>query len=325
MPNTALKVLQIGQEGTTYGTIVAATAKLAGVEDVSATWQPNNIGIPEQGRMGPSANKFQGSRMGMAKVNFFPTFNQLHYLGHGYFGSVASSGTSGSGQFNWTYTAPTTATETPTVYTLEVGAPSAVRRLTGAVGSKFKLAVEAGDHWKAEMEFLGKDVSTTGGALTALSDTAWLPMRAADTVLYVDTSGGTIGSTTLSSVLIAAELEVDTKRHLKLFAGTTTPSNYGTHQWTGTLKLSLEATTPVLDIIDASKDGIVERQIQLSCVYTTNYTNKIQFAGFLTGDLEFWKDRDGNMFVDTVWQGNHSTALGAWLKMVLTNGTSVLT
>jgi len=283
--------------------------------------------VEELGRMGPSPLKAQLSRQAAGKLTVVPAFDQMQYLGHAYFGSVASSGTSGSGQFNWLYTAPTTATETPIVFTVEFGMLNATKRLKGAVGKSFKWSMEAGDFHNIEMDFIGKDISSTG-ALTALTDVVVNDkiLKASDTSLWIDGATGTIGSTLFSGVLISAELNVDTMRHLKPFVGTTTPANYGTDKWVTSLKLVLEATTAVQDIIDVlSTTGAVDRQIQLTCTYSTNYAAGIKFAGHLSGDIKYWDDRDGNAIVETNWVGNHSTALGSHLILSLINATSILT
>jgi hypothetical protein len=317
MPATVQKVVQIATE-TTWGTPVAATAKLMGVTDASIQIVDEVEVVAEVGRSGPSARAVQKAQHGTGSLTMAASYEDLAYLADMLFGTAAPGAAT---TYTRSYAAPTTAGATIPLRTIEYGTSGASYRLEGALLESLTVSGEAGGYWTAQAGFIGEAVATV--SLAALSERTVELIRTADTVLTVDAAGGTIGTTAVPATLISFELSVTPGRHLKTFAGSLNPSGYGDSAWEIGLRTTLEFNASAKAYVDAILSGLVERQIRIRATSGTKVST-IDFAGVVMDGATLFSDRDGNMTVDLTWAGKYNTQLANSLLMALTAGVQTL-
>lgn len=323
MAATALDLIQLGQEST-WATPVAATIQLAGVtrasvQQIQTIYQPEEIGI-----VGPSNNALLAAVRAAASIEMDCSYEHLLYLFSGLYGAATITG---SGPYVHTYYGPYGSAVTPKIYTVQLG-QSALGpvRLAGGLINSVRISAEADGIWKATAEMIGSHVQAN--ALTALSKPAVTLIRAADTVIYVDAWGGTIGSTALTAALISFQLELETGRHLKPYVGSLTPLAHGDTRHSGRLTLRLELTSTVNTLVETALSSTPTMGQRLVRIKATSGTlvAQLDFYGTLFGAPQtLWEDRDGNKVVEVVLLGTYNTTDAKWLAPAITNGMSALT
>ncbi|MBU0495036.1 MAG: hypothetical protein KKA73_25200 [Chloroflexi bacterium] len=244
MPAKDLVLCQIGKQSV-FTTAVAASAKLMGVKP-STSFKPEQsaIVLQHQGSLGPSAIAAQTALKASGNIDLDATYEDICFLLEGLFGVGVVTGS-----YLHTYSAPLSSTEAPRGYTIEVGTGTSAYKVIGALVNTLKISGEAEGVWQVAAGILGADIATV--TLASLSDRTVELIRMADTVLYIDAWAGTLGATEASQTLISFELNIDPKRHLKPFAGSLYPRNYGYNRWEGTLKVVAEFNATAKAIVDA--------------------------------------------------------------------------
>lgn len=314
---TALKLVQLGQEST-WGTAVAATVKLMGVEDASITIADVQAQAKELGRLNPSPIVAQVAQSAAFAISGIATYEDDIYLNNGLLTSVAPTG---AGPYVWANASPSTAATTPKKWTLEYGVTGAAYKVAGALFSKISWKMEAGGWWMYSIDGIGKVVSTV--TLASLSDRSVEAIRAADTALYIDAVGGTMGATAVPAVLRSCELTHDAKRHLKIFAGALTPGDYGEDMHEGELKVTFEYTSAVKAYVDAILSGLVQKQIRLKATSGTKIWQH-DFAGYIADAPKLFEDAEGNITCSLSFKAHYNSTLGDWHKTSVTNSVASL-
>lgn len=202
-------VAQIGRE-TVLGTAVAATEIWRGpfggfTDERKRLVAEEDVGILVNTER--SYDTFYGAAAPMPDTPL--TFEQVAHL---FEASVKAATPSGAGPYVRDY-APSL-TDTPNTlrpYTLRLGNKIATadhRIIPGALMQEIKLAGKQGEAWMMGGTWQGTRVTT--GALTgALSLLLLEEAIFAKTLLYIDASGGTIGTTQKLGVLMGCEITID--------------------------------------------------------------------------------------------------------------------
>jgi len=319
MPASALKVIQFGQEST-WGTVVAATAKLMGLKDATLSVKDKIVHVEEKGTMAPSQHVVRTTNEGAASIEAVATYEDILFFLNGIFGAATPSGT---GPYTWSYAAPTTTAVTPDFFSVEFGTTNAEYVMNGGMFKTLKISLAADDLWQVNADLIGKAIDTV--TLASLSDRTVETINASNSSLYIDDWTGTIGTTTVGATLIDAELDVDTNRHMKHFVHSIGPTGYGDDQWSGILKTTLEFNATAKAYFDdhLSTGDPTQKQIRL---YKASGTKSItvDFAGTLVDNIDIFDDRDGNMTVALTWEGTYNPTLGNWLKVEVINNVSSL-
>jgi len=128
---------------------------------------------------------------------------------------TGTANTGGSG-YTYTYTQSTDSTETVNTVTLEVGDNQRVDEVEYAFVTHFALAGASKEAWKVSADWVGRQV-TDAEFTTGLSLTAVEPILFGKTNLYIDDSGGTVGTTTKSNALVGFSIDWTTG-HVPLYA-----------------------------------------------------------------------------------------------------------
>jgi hypothetical protein len=169
MPAIQARVIQLGKE-TTWGTPVAATARLMGLTD--ATFQPDDVTevLPNLGRYGPGPNAAQLSQAASGNISVYGTYEDLPYILDGIFGEATPSG---SDPYTYDYSAPIASAPTPKKYTIEYGTSGASYEMSGGLMKTLRISGVAGRYWEVATDVIGEALAAA--ALTSLSDRAVEP------------------------------------------------------------------------------------------------------------------------------------------------------
>ena len=210
------------------------------------------------------------------------------------------------------------------MYTVEYGTAGALYKLVGAMFTKMSIKGTAGKTWEVSADLLGKQVSVLA-SMAALADRTATLISMGDTSLAIDTAGGTAGTTAVAATLIDFELQVDTKRHLKQFAGNILPTNWGEDRWSGSLKMTLEFNASSKAYVDALvAPGIVSKLVEIKGTTGASQAVIIDFCGVVNKGTELFKDRNGNMTVELSFDPLAAGTLANWLKITVTNAVGTL-
>ncbi len=203
-----LRKLQLGRE-TTAGTASVATTIWRGsgvIED------QHELKFAEEdiGYLTGVDRTYVPKLLGALAMDSVPaTFEQLPHvfeagiaaLGTG----VSDTGAGATGKI-YTYTIPTTAVNTPKFYTIEGGDNQEAERIEYAFVEDFTLEGKGGEAVMMAANWKGRQV-----ALNAFTTTATLPtveeILFGKGKLFIDTAGGTAGTTQISSTLLAMSLK----------------------------------------------------------------------------------------------------------------------
>lgn len=264
--------------------------------------------------------------------------------------SSASTGAAAPYDFHWA--APVATTQVCATYAYEFGTTGVPYVAHGGITNSLRISGEAGSNWQFTVGGFAKDiVSLSSGLSTAAFADArsMTPVAMKDTHLRLSpfatglygTSSGQVDAT-----LISFELNYNPNRHLKQFAGSVTPGNWGDGRSEGTLRTVLEFNANAKAYVDElvgdagtvpSTGAMLQRQVQVyasatSTAGTTGFVSAIRFAGAVSSPIPLWGDRDGNLTVDITWGGKFSTAFtpigstdGNFLSFQISNNTSSTT
>ena len=348
MPATALKTVQLSSAEGTWGSTGVATRKLSGVTDASLRVLDAVEVVPSLGWMGPGPNAAEVAQSGEGTISMVLSYEELTYLLNGVFTAIgASTSTTGvpptasAPPYNYPYLAPTTSTQSVYTYTMEYGTTGATYRAPGSVVKSLSIKGEAAGLWSATVNTVCKQiVASTSGLSTGLTAATVNPIRMADTSLYIDTFTSTAaGGSAASATLIAFDLNLETNRHTKTFAGALIPGSWGDGRMEGTLKLTAEFNASAKALVDellGSTGAAVKRLIRIGATQGSSASVKaanLDFAGIKVDGETLFSDRDGNMTVELAFQGLYSSGLGGiystgnggWFVANVQNGSSSTT
>jgi len=178
--------------------------------------------------------------------------------------------------------------------------------------------------WTVAADYVAKSASESSPTL--LAERSVNLIRFADTRLYIDDQGGTIGTTEITDAFIGFELNVNTNRHLKHFGGSLDATTWGERRWEGSLSLTLELTPQVkafLSNLDAATD--VTGHLIRIVAQNGSLEARIDFAGFLPPDAVSMPDeREGNVTVTLPFAAEYNGGLGTWLDVTVVNNVATL-
>jgi len=188
--------------------------------------------------------------------------------------------------------------------------------------------------WMIEADLMGRTwVDSTFTA--ALSDRATEPILARGTKLYIDDSGGTIGTTQVTGKLISASYTINNNLHYKAFAEDTrgyAPNKVGRGALTADAEITFEFaedgefgnyrnetsdTAPVLRLVRLQREG---SQIHGSSV--VNKTFRLDIWGYWSSWAR--SDREGNLIATMTLQGFYDTTAAAMFKATVINQLATL-
>ena len=316
----AFNVIQMGRESTA-GTAVPATAIWRGpatdiTDESEHVFVEENIGI-----LLPTDREYipvKAAQLAFPETEL--TFEQfLHVLEAG----IKTTSPSGTGPYVYTYSFPTSTTlNAIKTYTLETGNALAgdAHEMEYAFVEEFDLSGSAGEAWMLSSTWQGRQKSTT--TLTgALSLTTQETALFNNTSLYIDASGGTVGTTAKAGVLTAANVSVKTgivpvrtaDGQLYFYTHKFTPPEV-----TFSLTLELENNSSILAAQRAAWVAKTLQLFQIKIAGATTSQVKINLAGKYTSFGEY-NDSDGNTVVEASGKAVYSSTDNLFATIIVTN------
>lgn len=205
----ALRKLQLGKE-TTAGTAVPATTIWRGMGVIKDN---REVIFPEEdvGILGGTDRSYIArtwSELAMPSVE--STFEQLPYIFEAGVQSVAAPATdTGGSGYVYTYNASTTSQNTTKTYTIEGGDDQQAEEFDYAFVKHLNLSGDGQGALMMTADWTGRETTNTSftGALAIPSVEEIIVNNG---TLYIDESGGTVGSTAVSNTLFGIDLDYTT-------------------------------------------------------------------------------------------------------------------
>lgn len=341
MGATAAKIVLISSGETSWGTTGNPTRKVHGITDATLKIDSEVEAVPAVGWYGPGPVAEEVSQSGSATIEGTACYEEMPSFLNAFFvainNSTSTTGDDGAPPYRYPYEAPGSSTQACYTYTIHYGTTGQAYRAPGSVLNNLVIRGEAGGLWTYSMEAFAKQiVPSTSGISTGMTDRTVNPIRMADTNLAVaaftaQTTDLSATGSIVSATLIDFELTVNPNRHLKTFAGSLFPGDWGDSRYEGTLRMTLEFNSTVKGYVDAalgSTGAVVQRAIRIGATEGSSATLKsmnLDFAGIKSEGETLWTDRDGNMTVETMWQGMYSTGISNWFECDVIHGSSSTT
>lgn len=323
----SMNKIQLGRE-TTFGTAVAASTIWRGpfamLEDASErVIVEENVGLLVQAERAYDSKYM--ARLAMPATEL--TYEQFpHILEAG----ILTATPSGSGPYTRVYAYPTDNTvPTPKPYTIETfnaAADNDCLEAEGCLVEEFNIEGNAGEAWKMSANWFGRQVTpTTPTSITTLVavEEALVPK----TALYIDATGGTIGTTQRSGVFMGGSIKVTTG----LVA---VPIGDGqlyhlTYKWTRpsiTFSLNFELQDDTVSVVAAErairKSGAI-RLFRLLISGTSSRAITLDFAGKYD-TVGNYENSNGNTTVRIDGHAVYSSTDDLFLEATVVNGVATL-
>lgn len=324
MSNKRLIALQLGKETTPF-TAVAATARLAELDDYpQVTYDGDSELLMDQaGAVNPgSVAVFNGA---LCTVSFGGklTYQDLPYHLDALFGVATPTG---SNPYTYAYNGPLTALPTLRRNTIEIGdsiSGGPNYKFVGALLNKFSIETKPREAVKYTAEYLAGQASTV--TMAALSNRTQSPIHNSHLTIYLDTWGGTLGSTALTATAQEFKLDFDAKRSLAFLSGDLFPSDHDEDiidvALSGVFKFNATSKAWVDEMIGSA---ISQRQIRLK--FTTGASAIAQFdvPVLLTPKFDMWSERNATVMVGIEAKAMYHSTVANYVKVNVTNTVATL-
>lgn len=319
--------VQVGKE-TTWGTVVAPTAKLMGIESCEIVPLQEAEHIPEmRGDLTPAYNAIVNRFTGEANIEGTITYEDICYFLDSLLGEATPSG---AGPYVYSYAGPG-AKPTPRVLTLVKGDSEGVYSLAGGLVDTLELTFEKNTRSTFSAHLLGKLVNTD--TLASLSDRSVNIAHGNQVALYIDPFGTAAGTTVYSGIKIKAGLSLDMNRQVKEGLGSLNPVGWkqqkadpGANQMTFSLEFDSTSglSKDMLDALIGATSTPFEKVVRLLAQIDSNHILQVDFAGFSPEAPSMFSDEDGIATVEFTLNAIYESTLANWLKIDVTNQVSTL-
>ena len=326
----ALRKLQLGDESSA-GTPVAASTIWRGMGVIHDIREVN---FPEEdvGILGGTDRSYIGrywTELSMDSVE--ATFEQLPYLFEAGVAEETPTQDGAGTDYIYNYLAPTTSQNTITTYTIEGGDDQQAEEFDYAFVKQINLSGEGQGALMMSADWVGRE--TTNTTFTgALSIPSVEDIIVNDGTLYIDNSGGTIGSTSVSSTLFGIDLSWTTG--LEAYWAVDGSKDFALHKFTNDeiiLKLTYEHNASAVTEKAKYRDGstrLIRLLFEGSAVGTpgTTYSNKTLIID-LAGVYEDWsalEDQNGNDVVTATLRCRYSDTDTLKADVTIVNELSAL-
>lgn len=298
-----LNVCQLGKE-TTPGTPVAATtiwrSPFGGWND-DRTTETVEEDVGTFGNSGRVVDTMLGIKIpapaGVAH------FEQIPYWLEGCCGAATPTG---SGPYVYAYSAPTGDTP-PTLVarTMRIGN----KQVTSDVGifsfclpMEWEISGKQGELWKTSGTWMSPKKESSGTFTSSLALPAWEPMQFGKTLLYIDATGGTVGSTQKTGVLMGFSLKYSPQiEWVPVGDGNLYSTAYKIGKplitFTMDLELQEDSGVSVVAVERAIYDSKAFRLLQIKCSGAASRVMTIDLCAQYTNVSEYKKEGQSNTIV----------------------------
>jgi len=313
--------VQVGEESS-YGTPVAPTHRLMGVELGGASIAPGYTGEiyqEERKSLSPGFNAGLNRTWGVGSIPLQIGYGKdlIWFLNALFAEDAAPVGTD---PYTWTYVAPSSAAPASKSLTIVRGGPDGAYSLAGAVGQALTLSCETGGRMMGAVDLIAKSFQVD--TLETLSDTAINPVMGHHmSQISIDALGGTIGTTAFSDCAFGFEMQITSGRDVKQCLGSLSASNYNEGKWTGTLNLRLEfdtASKAIYDAIVGVTNDPVGRLVRIDFADGADEF-QIDFAGIFIEAPPPFEEFERSLMVNLKFDGLTDNTYGNWCGIEIIN------
>jgi hypothetical protein len=316
-----LLLIEAGTNDSDWGTAMAPTVKLMGIQNVTMTPVVEAVIFNEM--RGTTAPGYEAAlqRVGAeVDISGLVSYEDINYFLDGMFGQ-ASPTTDTSGEIR-AYEAPLTDVATdypdPRIMTLVLGEggdwATDAAGVAGFTPMSLSVSGETLGPWTFSVSGLGKEVAEDE-IDTTLADRDINVVMGHQTTLFIDPATDAVGSTQIQNTAFTFNLSLESNRALVYHLGSLTPTGYRDAKWGGTLNLVLELNSdsePFLNSI-LGHSAIFERVIRIKATSGDNYA-QFDFNGVTTTAPEINTDDDGVRTVELQFAGKYESTLSSWVK-----------
>lgn len=316
-----LQKKQIGKE-TSWGTAVAQTIILAGVEELTLADGFEVIGNKEIGSLAP--NQRGGAIvavMGSASMKQRASFDHVGLIFDSLFGTATPSGV---GPYTRTYNAPRTAQPTRSFFTLHNSYNGlAGHSLLGALASSLTMTIEAKQYVMLDVGFVGRNQAQDTTDSLSESSVAW--MLAHNTTLSLGTYGGSLSALDCKVKRVEFIFNSNTKVNHGISSIEGCDYNYGDVECK--LKFVAEtndsATLAIVNAMMGPTPTLVKREAQI-VVDDGTYSLDLDFSGMLATPPSLYTDIDGVSTFELEFDADFdsSTNLTSYVDIELINNVA---
>ena len=327
----ALRKLQLGKE-TTKGTAVAATFIWRGMGVIKDN---EDVIFPQEdvGYLGGTDRSYIARYWGeLSMPEIEATYEQLPYLFEaGVAAEVATQDGVGGSGYIYAYNAPTTEQNTTYTYTIEGGDDLQAEEFDYCFVKSLSLSGEGQGALMMSAEWFGRQVTNTSFT-ASLAPVAVEEILVNNGVLYIDSTGGTIGLTTVADTLFGVNLTWTTG--MMEYWAVDGSLDFNLTKQTGDeiiLNMTFEHNAAAV-LEKAEYRDNVTRLVRLkfdgSTLTTegTTYSKKTLIVD-LAGVYEDWSvldERDGNDVVEATLRCRYSVADTLKAEVIIVNALTVL-
>lgn len=324
MPDKLLQLqqVQVGKEST-WGTAVAQTRELAGIESLEIETPVELLNSRSLGTLAPSTGAIIAQIDGAAKGAIRANYNQLPILFDSLFGTASPSG---GGPYTYAYTAPTTAQPTRSFLTLAKGDGTDTYSLMGALLSNLTLTASSSEWVMLDTEWVGKNVGTD--SLDAVSPTEVVFLAPSHLTVSMGAIGGAL--TALNCDALSVELAINTNTTIRHGLGTITGCDYNYGEIEATLKVTAEfsnaTSKAVVEGMLGTAPTVQEREIRLEFANTASYDVQIDFVGIYSEPAVLHTDEDGVITAELSFMAKQDADASAssWCDVTIINTTATM-
>lgn len=317
--------IQLGRE-TTAGTAVAATVIWRGpasdIEDVrEIVMVDENVGL-----IVPTGRSYV-AQLG-ATIAVPETEATFEHLPHVFEGGIKAVSPAGTGPYTRSGYAPGTASaNTIKTYTIESGNAIAGdgNEMEYSFVESFTLSGKSGEAWKLSSNWRGRQ-KTVASLTAALSVADVKEMLFGNTVLYIDATGGTVGTTQKTGVLLEASIDVETGIQPVHSADGTlyfTAHKIVPPSLEFSITLELENTSGIVAAERVFLASQAVRLFQLTCSGTSSRSFVAKWAGKYTS-IGAYQNSNGNTTVQLNGSAVYSSTDSLFFDFTVINNVAAL-
>jgi len=261
MTNTKQIVTQLGNE-TVWGTIVPPTIEMSGIMDGTSIPPSLQTQIynTQRGSMGPGVHAQGVFHEVSGSVPVYMIYEEFCY----WMNLLDAATEAGSGPYTQTYGAPEDTAVTPDFMTLTHGAGDSVVGVTSACASSIDISWSFGELVTSTVNLMGHSVvADTLAALSPTDDEDLTYASGCHASVYIDTWGGTMGSTEFTKCL-SGNFTIDAQRQYLGYGGSCYPGGvFDPMGWNITGSLTLESDATSAGYVDAILSAATKKLIRI--------------------------------------------------------------
>jgi hypothetical protein len=271
----ALEKVQMGLEAV-WGDLAAPTVQLVGVTDCKITPKVESTQIADKrGTTMPAFIAVVNRVWGEANVSGVICYAQFRHWLDAMFGIDAAA--------PYTYLADLDADAALRSFNLCYGQPDVTYSMGGAILDKLAIAGTTNGALTYNAHLLGKGV--VGDTLEVLEDDDVVVAHGCHIALWIDPIAGPIGTTPVLATAFSFDANIACDRQLLWHLGSLNPDSIRHGKWGGNLRLSLQMTSDMQDILDAAlgqeiSPGAYAVRLRATDKLTTSVLT-LDFAGHL--------------------------------------------